>query len=56
MYNGTRVYVHETIYYTFIEQLKRRTELLTVGDPMNMETQIGALISKITLIKSAISN
>ncbi|WP_318471002.1 betaine-aldehyde dehydrogenase [Photobacterium leiognathi] len=49
--HGTRVYVHETIYDTFIEQLKRRTELLTVGDPMNMETQIGALISKLHLSK-----
>ncbi|PSX08872.1 betaine-aldehyde dehydrogenase [Photobacterium angustum] len=49
--HGTRVYVHETIYDTFIEQLKRRTELLIVGDPMNMETQIGALISKSHLSK-----
>lgn len=44
--NGTRVFVHQSLYPKFIEQLKRRTEQLVVGDPMDMETQIGALISK----------
>ncbi len=44
--NGTRVFVHESIYPQFIAQLKTRTEKLIVGDPMDMETQIGALISK----------
>ncbi|MGF1697198.1 betaine-aldehyde dehydrogenase [Vibrio lamellibrachiae] len=49
--NGTRVYVHENIYDDFIAQLKTRTEKLVVGDPMNMDTQIGALISKDHLSK-----
>lgn len=44
--NGTRVFVHESIYPQFIEQLKARTEKLIVGNPMDMDTQIGALISK----------
>ncbi|MEF1175050.1 aldehyde dehydrogenase family protein, partial [Vibrio sinaloensis] len=44
--HGTRVFVQESIYPEFIEQLKVRTEKLRVGDPMSMETQIGALISK----------
>lgn len=44
--NGTRVFVHESIYPQFIEQLKSRTEKLVVGNPMEMQTQIGALISK----------
>lgn len=44
--NGTRVFVHESIYPQFIEQLKARTERLIVGNPMDMDTQIGALISK----------
>ncbi|NOH83833.1 betaine-aldehyde dehydrogenase [Vibrio sp. 03-59-1] len=44
--NGTRVFVHESIYDDFVLQLKERTEKLTVGDPMDLETQIGALISK----------
>ncbi|MEZ9682256.1 betaine-aldehyde dehydrogenase [Vibrio splendidus] len=49
--NGTRVYVHENIYNAFIDQLKTRTEKLIIGDPMDMETQIGALISKEHLSK-----
>ncbi|NOI56036.1 betaine-aldehyde dehydrogenase [Vibrio coralliilyticus] len=44
--HGTRVYVHEAIYDAFVSQLKERTEKLIVGNPMDMETQIGALISK----------
>ncbi|WP_104401748.1 betaine-aldehyde dehydrogenase [Vibrio penaeicida] len=44
--HGTRVYVHEAIYDAFIRQLKERTEKLIVGDPTDMQTQIGALISK----------
>ncbi|MEZ9174463.1 betaine-aldehyde dehydrogenase [Vibrio kanaloae] len=49
--NGTRVYVHENIYNAFIDQLKTRTEKLIIGDPMKMDTQIGALISKEHLAK-----
>ncbi|MGR5499835.1 betaine-aldehyde dehydrogenase [Vibrio sp. DNB22_10_4] len=49
--NGTRVFVHESIYPQFIEQLKARTEKLIVGNPMDMDTQIGALISKDHLSK-----
>ncbi|NVJ56006.1 MAG: betaine-aldehyde dehydrogenase [Vibrionaceae bacterium] len=43
--NGTRVFVHESIYDQFVAQLKQRTEKLVVGDPMDLQTQIGALIS-----------
>lgn len=44
--HGTRVFVHESIYDQFVAQLKQRTEKLIVGEPMDPETQIGALISK----------
>ncbi|WP_038888384.1 betaine-aldehyde dehydrogenase [Vibrio campbellii] len=44
--HGTRVFVHEGIYDEFVAQLKKRTELLVVGDPLDEQTQIGALISK----------
>lgn len=43
--HGTRVFVHDSIYDAFVEQLKSRTEKLVVGDPMDMNTQVGALIS-----------
>lgn len=49
--HGTRVYVQRTMYDAFVEQLKERTEKLIVGDPMNMDTQIGSLISKSHLEK-----
>ena len=44
--NGTRVFVHEKIYDKFVAQLKERTEKLIIGDPMDLNTQVGALISK----------
>ncbi|TVO35645.1 betaine-aldehyde dehydrogenase [Vibrio algivorus] len=44
--NGTRVFVHQSIYQDFITQLKQRTEKMIVGDPMDINTQVGALISK----------
>lgn len=44
--NGTRVFVHDSIYDDFLAQLKARTEKLVIGDPLNLDTQIGALISK----------
>jgi betaine-aldehyde dehydrogenase len=49
--NGTRVFVHQAIYNDFIAQLKIRTEQLIIGDPMNLNTQVGALISKSHLNK-----
>ncbi|HCG8515295.1 TPA: betaine-aldehyde dehydrogenase [Vibrio parahaemolyticus] len=60
--NGTRVFVHESIYDDFVAQLKTRTEKLVVGDPLDENTQIGALISKeheskvLSAIESAIAS
>lgn len=45
--NGTRVFVHETIYPQFIEKLVQRTnDNIICGDPMHPDTNFGALISK----------
>lgn len=44
--NGTRVFVHESLYDDFIAQLKSRSEKLIIGDPQDPQTQIGALISR----------
>lgn len=45
--NGTRVFVQEGIYLRFIERLRERTENnIICGDPMDPETNFGALISK----------
>ena len=43
--NGTRVFVHEEIHDEFIDRLVTRTSKMKIGDPMDPETQVGALIS-----------
>lgn len=45
--NGTRVFVHESVYDEFIERLvERTTENVVAGDPLDPKTNLGALISK----------
>ena len=44
--NGTRVFVHRSIKDAFLKLLIEKTKRLKIGDPMNEETHIGALISK----------
>ncbi|MCJ8303092.1 betaine-aldehyde dehydrogenase [Shewanella sp.] len=45
--NGTRVFVQEDIYPSFIEKLLKRTQQnIVCGDPMDPATNFGALISK----------
>lgn len=44
--NGTRVFVHEDMMEAFKAELKERTEKMIVGDPQDLDTQVGALISK----------
>jgi len=45
--NGTRVFVHQDIYEPFLEMTKSRTEKnIVVGDPLQAETNLGALISE----------
>lgn len=44
--NGTRVFVHDSIYDAFLAELKQRTEQMVIGDPTQPDTQVGALISR----------
>ncbi|HLW26415.1 MAG TPA: betaine-aldehyde dehydrogenase [Kiloniellales bacterium] len=44
--NGTRVFVHRHLRDAFLERLVERTRRLKIGDPLDPETQIGALISE----------
>ncbi|KAF4659133.1 4-trimethylaminobutyraldehyde dehydrogenase [Perkinsus chesapeaki] len=44
--NGTRVYVHSSIYSKFLKRVVDRTKRITVGDPMDPDTRMGALISE----------
>ncbi|SBS29859.1 NAD/NADP-dependent betaine aldehyde dehydrogenase [Marinomonas aquimarina] len=44
--NGTRVFVHEDMLDAFKAELKQRTEAMIIGDPMDMDTQVGSLINQ----------
>jgi betaine-aldehyde dehydrogenase len=44
--NGTRVFVQRSIKAAFIKRLVARVSAMRIGDPMNPETQVGALISE----------
>ena len=43
---GSRLYVQESVYKTVVRKLKDRLETLIVGDPMDKNTDIGAINSK----------
>ena len=44
--NGTRVFVHRSIKAAFLERLVKRVGAMRIGDPMNPQTQVGALVSE----------
>jgi betaine-aldehyde dehydrogenase len=44
--NGTRVFVHASIHDAFLDQVAARTRRMKVGDPLDPQTQVGALISE----------
>jgi betaine-aldehyde dehydrogenase len=44
--NGTRVFVHAKVKTAFLDKLLARTRRMTVGDPLDPATQVGALISQ----------
>lgn len=44
--NGTRVYVHASIYDEFLQRAMALTENIVIGDPTDPQTQIGALVSE----------
>jgi len=44
--NGTRVFVQAGIYDEFIEKARSRAEVINIGAPMNLDTQMGSLISE----------
>src|SRR5699024_3871406 len=43
--NGTRVFVQRGIRGAFVERLLERTRRIRIGDPLDPDSQIGALIS-----------
>ncbi len=48
---GSRLLVQESIYEPLVEKLKRRLTTLRVGDPLDKNTDVGAINSKMQLDK-----
>jgi aldehyde dehydrogenase (NAD+) len=48
---GSRLFVQESIYEPLVEKLKRRLTTLRVGDPLNKNTDVGAINSAMQLEK-----
>jgi aldehyde dehydrogenase (NAD+) len=48
---GSRLFVQESIYEQTIEKLKRRLTTLRVGDPLDKNTDVGAINSRMQLDK-----
>ncbi len=43
---GTRLFVEEDVYEEFMEILLEKVKSLKIGDPLRMDTQIGAIVSQ----------
>ena len=44
--NGTRVFVQSEIYDKFLKKACERSEKIKIGNPLSLDTQMGALISR----------
>jgi betaine-aldehyde dehydrogenase len=49
--NGTRVFIQKGIQERFLDRLIERTKKIRIGDPLDPETQMGPLISKMQFDK-----
>jgi len=43
---ASRIFVHESIHDGFVDKLKGKVDAMTMGDPLDEATDIGAIISK----------
>lgn len=43
---GSRIFIQESLYSAFIQRFAERASRLRVGDPQDLDTQVGALINK----------
>jgi acyl-CoA reductase-like NAD-dependent aldehyde dehydrogenase len=41
---ASRIFVHESIFKTFLEKMKEKLNALKIGDPMDLATDIGSVI------------
>ncbi len=49
--NGTRVFVAGAVHDEFLDRLTARVATMTIGDPLDPKTDVGALISEAHLLK-----
>ncbi len=42
---ASRIFVHESVHDAFLEKLKAQVDAMKIGDPLDEETDIGAIIS-----------
>ncbi|XP_061588913.1 4-trimethylaminobutyraldehyde dehydrogenase B [Cololabis saira] len=49
--NGTRVFVQSSMLPEFVQEVVRRTQAITIGDPLVEDTRMGALVSQAHLDK-----
>ncbi len=49
--NCTRVFVHDSLYDAFIEQVAQRAGAMRIGDPLDPSTDVGSLVSEAHLDK-----
>jgi acyl-CoA reductase-like NAD-dependent aldehyde dehydrogenase len=43
---GSRLYLHEDIFDSFLQKLKNKLAQFTIGDPLDEDTDIGAIVSE----------
>lgn len=48
---GSRLFLHEAIYESFLDRLVKKLSALKIGDPLDESTDIGALINKVQFEK-----
>lgn len=46
---GSRLIIHESIYETFMQKLAEKASKIKIGDPFDMKTQMGPVISETSL-------
>lgn len=43
---ASRIFVHESVFDKFLDSMKKKLNAMKIGDPMDMETDIGSVISE----------
>ena len=44
---GTCIFVHEKVYDEFLQKFTEKTKRIRVGDPFELESDLGALVSNV---------